>query len=162
MIDAKLKNISNEMKFRNWHENPIELCENHPQSIKLFSHAGSRLACPFRREEWPHSGQEGSSPGLYPILPPALLGCHPLDLPSLSIVSTILSVSNICISLKKKSLQLGLNTSFFKDLVFQIQIIEASLKKKIQLPHNYSMWKRYCYNGSKLFLNMCECSPASK
>lgn len=133
------------------------------KALHYFSLAGSRLACPSSTEEWLHRGQEGSSPGLHPILPPALLGCQPAWPPK-PMVSTILPISNICTSLKKKSMQLGVNTSFFKNLVFQIQIIEASLKKKIQLPHNYIMWKEHSLNnGSKLFLNMCDqFSPASK
>lgn len=68
------------MKFRNWHENTTELCENHPQRITLFFTC--RKQAPLA-QEWPHRGQEGSCPGLHPILPPALLGCHLLDLPSL-------------------------------------------------------------------------------
>lgn len=41
---------------------------------------------------------------------------------------------------EKESMQFGLNASFFKNLIYQIQIIEAPLKKKIQLPHNQLLY----------------------
>lgn len=81
-----------------------------------------------------------------------LLGCHPPgpqahgSLPS-SIPNTEQAHGSLpsahskhWASLKKKSMQCGLNASFFKNLIFQIQIIEAPLKKKIQLPHNQLLY----------------------
>lgn len=50
-----MKNISSEMRFRNWHENPTELRENHPQSV-TFVFTGKKQA---GAEEWPQRGQEG-------------------------------------------------------------------------------------------------------
>lgn len=41
---------------------------------------------------------------------------------------------------EKELMQFGLNASFFKNLIYQIQIIEAPLKKKIQLPHNQLLY----------------------
>lgn len=141
---------------------PQSYVKNHPQSITFFVTPGSGLACPSGTQEWPQRGQEGSSWGRTPILPPALLGCHPPGLPHLWF-TTILSISNTW-RLKKKLMQFGLNASFFKNLIFQIQIIEAPLKMKIQLPHNQLLYvkKKALLHGSKPFLNTCDrFSPAS-
>lgn len=71
--------------------------------------------------------------------------------------------SNTWTSLKKKSMRFGLNASFFKNLTFQIQIIEAPLKRKPSfLIINYFMWrKRHCYNGSNRSWVRVTVSPAS-
>lgn len=37
MIEANLRNISSEMRFRYWHENPTELCEITLKAVHSFS-----------------------------------------------------------------------------------------------------------------------------
>lgn len=37
MIEANLRNISSEMRFRHWHENPTELCEITLKVVHSFS-----------------------------------------------------------------------------------------------------------------------------
>lgn len=116
---------------------PHEAAGNHPQRVTFFftcrKQAGMSLWHRGAASAW--SGRQGYTP----ILPPALLACHSPGLPSLWF-TTILFTSNTWTSLKKKSMQFGLNASFFKNLIFQIQIIEAPLKKKIQLPHNQLLY----------------------
>lgn len=81
MIEANLRNISSEMRFRHWHENPTELCEITLKAVgTFFFTAGSRLAPPWhRRVASAGSGRQLSRPlsrppsrsfGLPPAWPP--------------------------------------------------------------------------------------------
>lgn len=71
--------------------------------------------------------------GLTPACPPGTGGDRPLALAPMGStrlasrlqLTRIPSVRNTWTSLKKKSMRFGLSASFFKNLIFQLQIIEA-------------------------------------
>lgn len=106
------------------------LCKKYPQSvIFFFPHAGSKLACTPSTEEWPHHGQEGSSPGLHCLPPSHSLGMLSALSPSLWF-TTILFISNTWTFSKKRSMQFGLNTSFFKNLLSRYKSFRLLLKRK--------------------------------
>lgn len=82
MIEANLRNISSEMRFRHWHENPTELCEITLKVVHSFSQQEAGWLVPLAQR----SGLSGvRKAALQAALPSslALLGCHPPGLPSL-------------------------------------------------------------------------------
>lgn len=81
MIEANSRNISSEMRFRHWHENPTELCEITLKAVQSFSQQEAGWLVPLAQRSGLSGVRKAALQGRTPVLP--LGGCHPPRLPSL-------------------------------------------------------------------------------